>query len=396
VLSSISAFGNVPRSDWRQTSGMAARGLACVAVVLATLLLLRPEARPEFILPGSGVVVLAALLYLHTRPSDKPSSRDERSRLPLEIRSDDLRSLIDGSFDAIVIIDKDLVCREANHAFARLLNIDLRSVIGRRMDQFLWDSGEASKLCSQSRKSSSQQGWIDLIRADGARIQTEFSARRSQHSGQHLLVLRDPTELVRAEEMKCRSLATARSRAVECQILRSAMAALSRRDPLNVVLDRLLRILHASVPYQTGHILLLEAPGKLLPVREISWTESGDRRSTLDGLIDCDSYPVLRQIIDDRRGVLISEARKTDCDCTLPENLAAGAWFGVPLFAGNEALGILSLTHGQGGYWTQEHLRLATTFATLVSLAVYQTRLDERAEIYRSELEGGLRRGALA
>jgi PAS domain S-box-containing protein len=387
-----SALAGVPLSRWLHSSGMVARGLACVAVVLATSLLLPFDTRQGLILPAIGIIVLSALLFLHTWSLKRSRGKYVRDRLSLESRNQDLRSLIEGSFDAMLILDDDFICREANPACSQLLGINQHSLIGRDMDLYLSDSAEATKLRSRMRESRSQHGRIELIRADGVRFHAEFSSRASSHSGRHLLLLRDATELVRAEGIKCRSLAAARSNSLECQILRNAILALTRRDPLNVVLDRLLQMLHSAIPFETGHVLLFEAPGKLFPVREVSSTESGDRQPRMDSLIDSDSFPAFRQILGERRGVLITDAKKAECARYLPEHLAVGSWFGVPLFAGVETLGILSLAHSQVGRWTQEHLRLATTFAIPFSLAVYQARLHERAEIYRSELEAGLAR----
>lgn len=388
----IPALEKVPLTRRRLRSGMVARGLACVAVVLATSLLLSFDARPGFALPAAGVIVLAALLFFHAWSLKQSQSRYVRNRLSLEKRNQDLVSIVEDSFDAILILDDDFVCRHANPAFARLLHIDQHSLIGRAVDQFLFDSAEATKLRSHMRESHSQQGRIELIRADGARIHAEFSSRTSCHSGRHLLLLRDATESVRAEEMQSRSLATARSSSLECQLLRNAILALTRHDPLNVMLDHLFQILHSAIPYEAGCILLFEAPGKLIPVREMSWTESGDRNPRLDSLIDTNSFPVFRQILRERRGMLIADTQDAECASNLPEHLAVGSWFGVPVFAGDETLGILSLTHSQVGLWTQEHLRLATMFAIPVSLAIYQARLHEQTEIYRSELEAGISR----
>jgi PAS domain S-box-containing protein len=376
----------------RRSSEMVARGLACVAAILSASLLLPVDTRTGFLLPASGAFVLGALLFLHAWSLRQSRGRYVRNRLSLENRDQDLRSLIEESFDAIVILDDEFICREANPALAQLLGVKQHSLIGRTIDQFLFDSAETTKLRSQIRDSRSPRGRIELIRADGARIHAEFSSRTSCHSGWHLLLLRDATELARAEEMKSRSLATARSSSVESQILRNATLALTRRDPLNVMLDRLFQTLHSAIPCEAGCILLFEAPGKLIPVREMSWTESGNRKPRLDSLIDSDSFPVFQQILRERRGMVIADTQHAECAHNLPEHLAAGSWFGVPLFAGDETLGILSLTHSVVGYWTQEHLRLATMFAIPVSLAIYQARLYEQKEIYRSELEAGLPR----
>jgi phosphoserine phosphatase RsbU/P len=55
--------------------------------------------------------------------------------------------------------------------------------------------------------------------------------------------------------------------------------------------------------------------------------------------------------------------------------------------ADNETLGLLSLNHSRTGFFTEEHLRIATDLAIPIALAVSSARLRERAEICRAELE---------
>jgi GAF domain-containing protein len=60
---------------------------------------------------------------------------------------------------------------------------------------------------------------------------------------------------------------------------------------------------------------------------------------------------------------------------------------GIPLIAGGQVLGILSLGATARSTFTTEHLRLAKALAIPATVAIQNARTHERAEIYASELE---------
>jgi signal transduction histidine kinase len=57
----------------------------------------------------------------------------------------------------------------------------------------------------------------------------------------------------------------------------------------------------------------------------------------------------------------------------------ARSWIGIPLVVKDRVIGLLSLTHSEPGYYTQQHARLALTIANQVAVAIENARLYEQA-----------------
>jgi signal transduction histidine kinase len=57
----------------------------------------------------------------------------------------------------------------------------------------------------------------------------------------------------------------------------------------------------------------------------------------------------------------------------------ARSWIGIPLVVKDRVIGLLSLTHNEPGYYTQQHARLALTIANQVAVAIENARLYEQA-----------------
>jgi len=137
------------------------------------------------------------------------------------------------------------------------------------MGQFSADSIEPSLLWRRLLGEGPYRGRMELLRADGARILAEFTS-----SGQHApepafadAAGFDCAGSRRGSEkpQSCRG----ESNFLEAQVLRNATLALTHSVPMNAVLDNLLENVHPFIPYETAHVLLLEAPGRLFLAREV-------------------------------------------------------------------------------------------------------------------------------
>jgi PAS domain S-box-containing protein len=361
---------------------------ACAAIVLSAAILVISRNQPGLILLIAAIIVLGTLIGLHGRSLRISQKEFLRAKLSLRDRDFDLHSLLDSTFDAVLILDERLICRKANRAAGRLLGVSESQLVGRSLSQFVCDttevSGARNVLGEQPRR-----GRLELIRADGVRILADFSSAKGRFTGQQLLLLRDQTALVCAEEAKSRSLTAARSSMVEARILRQATLALSQAGPLNIVLDDLLDILHSAVQYESARILLFESPNRLFSARE-KFREGGRQTEPTD-MFDLNASPLLSKALEERRAILVADDEMARDRCRLPWQTTAGTWLCVPLFAGAEKLGFLSLTRSGDLSFTPADLRISTAIAVPTSLAVYSSRLYERADIFRSELVERLR-----
>jgi len=143
------------------------------------------------------------------------------------------------------------------------------------------------------------------------------------------------------------------------------------------------------VPYDNATILLLEDANRLISIHERRRT--GDHGPVLSRMFDLNHYPWLARVLEQRGGILVTGAEVAPEGKGPPWDLTASTWVCIPLFAAGDKLGFLFLSRMNDPAFSSEYLRLSTAMAVPVALAVYNSRLHERAEIFRAELVQRLR-----
>lgn len=364
----------------------AAAGITGVATIVAAALLFPSRSLPDFVLPSGAILVLCALAWLHAR-SIGLSRQLWWTRQPSVHENPDLRSVFEETFEAVLIFDDQLTCREANPAAAQMFGLDRHHLIGRSIKQLTAEPAAMSRLCSKLQDGTSLRGRLELTRSDGRRVPAEFSFRRGRRDGQLLLELHDETALTRAREVNRRTLAMARAGIAKADLLHRATLAVSRAEPLNAVLDSLLEILHLAVPCEISQVLIFEEPGRLFLARQRrdGWSGAFPHIQSSE-MIDLCTVPLLQSLLEERDGILLRDSGVADDPRGSLRGLASGSWLGVPLYAGETAMGFLTLAHSDAGHLDMRDLRLAATLAGPFALAVYNARLFERAEIFRTGL----------
>jgi len=98
---------------------------------------------------------------------------------------------------------------------------------------------------------------------------------------------------------------------------------------------------------------------------------------------------IYREVIQARNVIIYDDingdpplARALNETAEMPIQLSfshARSWIGIPLVVKDRVIGLLSLTHNQPGYYTQQHARLALTIANQVAVAIENARLYEQA-----------------
>jgi len=108
-------------------------------------------------------------------------------------------SVVENALDAILILDDQAICREANPAAESLFGTGRSALIGypigrlyRNSEQF-WESWQI--LLAQKF----QQGDAELIKEASSPVFVEYTAKADCLPGQHVMILRDVTERRRAQ-----------------------------------------------------------------------------------------------------------------------------------------------------------------------------------------------------
>jgi diguanylate cyclase (GGDEF)-like protein/PAS domain S-box-containing protein len=174
----------------------------------------------------------------------------------------------------------------------------------------------------------------------------------------------------------------------DAEALRETVLALTSALDRNQVIERILAQLQQVVPYDSASVQLLQ--GNRLVIT------GGRGFSNLPDLLGI-SFPAdgdnpNREVIRTRAPFIVDDAqsvyegfRKDPHTQTVIRS-----WLGVPLLIGEQLVGMIALDKREAGFYTEEHARLAQTFAAQAAIAIENARLFEEVEKRRVYLEGVL------
>ena len=223
------------------------------------------------------------------------------------------------------------------------------------------------------------------VRRDGARVPVEISNSRMGDSGLLLSIVRDITERKRAEkeiQQRLNELATVNA------ISQASASQLELNALLKLVAERLLQ----TFDIQGIYISLYDRKTNRLDFpywwclgRELQ-VSSQSLIKGLTAAIFQSGQPLLINQNYDQRFAELGGTR-----IAIPENKYPQAWLGVPMLAGNEIIGVISVQNFEHeNAFTEADVRLLTTIAANVGIAIQNAQLytaaqQELAERKRSE-----------
>lgn len=88
--------------------------------------------------------------------------------------------------------------------------------------------------------------------------------------------------------------------------------------------------------------------------------------------------PLIVKIVQERRPIVLSNVIDEPMWCHTPENARVNSWIGVPLVAGDQVIGLLTVDHSEAGYYTPESGNNLAAFANLVAMAIYKAALVQK------------------
>jgi PAS domain S-box-containing protein len=199
------------------------------------------------------------------------------------------------------------------------------------------------------------------------------------------------TEQKLAEDQVAKNLETAEEARAEAEALRKATLALTQDLRMDFVMEALLRSLEELIPYSCARVLVPEGGPHVLALGERRIPEPRKTSPKYHPghplTLIADESPFLKRILEDRKSILIPDAKMEEQWQTFKGHSHLRSWLSVPLVASGEYLGFLSVGHIDPNCYTAEHLRRAELLSIPAAAAIQNARLFARADVYASELE---------
>ena len=117
----------------------------------------------------------------------------------LDTSEREFQSVFENALDAILILDDQAICREANPAAEQLFGIGRPQLIGEPIDRFYKNSDQFQEGWQRLLAQKFQQSDAELLNNDQSSVFVEFTAKADCLPGQHVMILRDVTERRRAQ-----------------------------------------------------------------------------------------------------------------------------------------------------------------------------------------------------
>ncbi len=172
-----------------------------------------------------------------------------------------------------------------------------------------------------------------------------------------------------------RALAAERHARHVAEVLHSANLALTCSLDTRKVLDALLEHLARLVPYDSACVMMLEGEGNL----ELQAARGYERFGVAGGVpfthVQANEDPAFQTVVDRHRSFLVLDTAIASRWRHRPGLAHVRNWFGVPLLAGEQILGIFCLDKVEPAFFTPEHVNLAELLATPAAIALQNARL---------------------
>jgi signal transduction histidine kinase len=180
-------------------------------------------------------------------------------------------------------------------------------------------------------------------------------------------------------------VAESRERALT-DALRASTAALNSTLDLEEVLDLILTSLEQVVAYDVAVIFMVEDDGVRI-VRERGFEKWGLTAWVLDDGWPVRDFPYVQQMWDSQEPVLIHDAHADPDQAAVDRLDRLHSIVGVPICKDKKALGFISLSSAQPGFYSERDSARLSTFAEQVAIALTNARLYQTIQQQVVELE---------
>jgi PAS domain S-box-containing protein len=147
----------------------------------------------------AALFALACTVCLHLTFFFKQERDHKQTATTLYEIDREFRSIFQHALDAIIILDNEGICRNANPAALLLLGVPRAGLIGSSFAEFHADRPKFQRDWDAFLKQNYRRGQTALLRADGSKLFVYYTAAANYLPGRHVVILCDATERVLAQ-----------------------------------------------------------------------------------------------------------------------------------------------------------------------------------------------------
>jgi PAS domain S-box-containing protein len=173
----------------------------------------------------------------------------------------------------------------------------------------------------------------------------------------------------------------------ETEILRDADIALGEGLSLKIVVEKLLDFLSQLVPYDSANVMLRKRDSQFIVSALRRYEVFQDVETARFIAFDANTNPILQRICSTKQSVLVPDTHRETGWQWVNGAGHVRNWFGVPLIASGNVIGLYSVDKAEPFFFQPEHVRLAEMLAARAASAIQNAQLFEQSQHYVAELE---------
>ena len=207
----------------------------------------------------------------------------------------------------------------------------------------------------------------------------------SAHKQVELLLAQQNQDLERLRQAESRQRQLA-------ETLNEISRALSQTLNFDIVLNTLIEFAMRLVPVDYAYVVISESESHLsLRARHGGIGES-ETKLEPGSSIRTGEFPCLQQVMSTQQSLLIPDTQAYPDWGQMIAHASAGSWLGVPIIAGEQAIGVLALQKIEANFFNTQHIGLAEVVSAQAAMAVQNAWLFEQVRAGHERLQSLSRR----
>ncbi len=275
--------------------------------------------------------------------------------------------IFDAMQEGILVLDINGNIVDGNDATERILEIPLKHLLKRHFAKSLT---KYPALIENLQKMSSSRFEMCLNEADHKYVQVSLSLiiTNVNPTGQ-LIVLQDISERKELElyENEQRKYAEALARIA---------ATLNSSLDLDIVLEKMLDIIHEVVPHDAANIAFVDdAQMHFVKLKGYEKFKSKEIIESLNYAID--DIPDFKKMAEEKEALVVTDTHNNPTWIENPEVKWIRSYVGSPIVIGGKTIGFINVDSSTPNFYTQEHAQRLKVFADEAAIAIQNARIVE-------------------